>query len=285
MKKFYMILAAIAAMTLSAQAQDVAYGVTEVGDFENAAEIYNGSYFDMAPTNFYLAHTGAQMIYTADELADLQELDNAKITGLTFKFNNGGAFEEITRDVKIYLEAIDETAFAVVEGVKQFFAFGEPVMETQVAYDMVEFFGEDMEMHFDLTEKPFAIAPGKSLLVTMVFDALDDDNCTMGSDYAAFYTSGIRGKAMVYTDNWTSFVDYAQGEDFPDATAMLGCGTNVELPVTLINYGYDKPTAVNELNADVINDGAYYNLMGQKFSADNLPAGIYIHNGQKVMVK
>jgi hypothetical protein len=68
--------------------------------------------------------------------------------------------------------------------------------------------------------------------VTIVFDAEDDDNCTMGSDYAPFYTSGIRGRAMTYTDNWTSFVDYAQGDDFPNATAMLGCGTNVELPVT-----------------------------------------------------
>ena len=65
MKKFYMILAALAAMTMNAQ--EMSYGAIEVGDFENASEIYNGSYFDMAPTNFYLAHTGAQMIYTTNE--------------------------------------------------------------------------------------------------------------------------------------------------------------------------------------------------------------------------
>ena len=89
------------------------------------------------------------------------------------------------------------------------------------------------------TEEPFPFTVGKSLLVTIVFDAEDDDNCTMGSDYAPFYTSGIRGRAMTYTDNWTSFVDYAMGSDFPNATAMLGCGTNVELPVTEIGYTFE----------------------------------------------
>jgi hypothetical protein len=32
-------------------------------------------------------------------------------------------------------------------------------------------------------------------------------------------------------------------------------------------------------------NGAYYNIMGQKMDANNLPAGIYIHNGKKVLVK
>ena len=141
-------------------------------------------------------------------------------------------------------------------------------------------------MEFDLSEAPFALAAGKNLLVTIVFDAVDDDNCTMGSDYAPFYTSGIRGgKAMLYTNNWTSFIEYAQGNDFPDATAMLGCGTNVELPVTQITYCCPGASSVNEVSVDRTGDDAYYNLMGQRFTTGNLPAGIYIHNGKKVMVK
>ena len=32
-------------------------------------------------------------------------------------------------------------------------------------------------------------------------------------------------------------------------------------------------------------DNNYYNLMGQKFNGSNLPAGIYIHNGKKIVVK
>ena len=278
-----MILAALAAMTMNAQ--EMSYGAIEVGDFENASEIYNGSYFDMAPTNFYLAHTGAQMIYTTNELADLQLLEGVKINKLTFKFNNSGTWEEIYRDVKLYLQEIEDAAFAVnEEGIKQFFTFGEPVLETSVNYDFITSMDEDIELALELNE-PFEIAAGKNLLVTVVFDAVDDDNCTMGSDYAPFYTSGIRRQAMVYTNNWTSFVDYAQGEDFPNATAMLGCGTNVELPVTRIDYSYPTSTGIQEIKAAKAGDNAYYNLMGQKFNGENLPAGIYIHNGQKVLVK
>ena len=281
MKKLYMILAAIAAMTFTAQANDVCTGVVEIGDFDNATEFYNGSYFDMAPTNFYLAHTGAQMIYTADDLGNLEH--DVCITTLSFKFMNNDSYEDITRDVKLYLQETDATQFEVVEGVKQFYPFDNLVLEEEQVYEMLNFLYEDHELVLDLSDAPFALTKGKGLLVTVVFDAQDDDNCTWGSDYAPFYTSGVRGQAMVYTDNWTSFLDY---EEFPDASAINGCGTNVELPVTRINYFYeDIPSAVEEIETAKAQDGAYYNLMGQKFNGNNLPAGIYIHNGKKVIIK
>ena len=238
MKKFYMILAALAAMTLTAQAQN--YAEINVGSMDDAT-VYNDSYFNMAPTNFYVAHTGVQMIYTPDLLADMNGKQNVRIKKLDFWFNSQ-TFEEIVRDVKIYLQEINATEFAVNDdGVKQFFFFGgNLVKEMEISVDMLAYYGEDVCLSFDF--EPFTFTPGKSLLVTMVFDAQDDDNCTMGSDYAAFYTSGIRGKAMTYTNNWNSFIDYAWGLDFPNATATLGCGTNVELPVTCIGYNYDEGT-------------------------------------------
>ena len=116
MKKLYMILAAIAAMTFSAQAGNIHGCVVEVGDYENPTEFYNGSYFDMAPTNFYLAHTGAQMIYTPAELDNADK--DVNITQLSFKFMNNDSYENIVRDVKLYLQETDATAFEVVEGVK-----------------------------------------------------------------------------------------------------------------------------------------------------------------------
>ena len=240
-----MMLAAVAALTMSVHAQNV--GWIEVGDYYNPTEFYNGSYFDMAPTNFYLAHTGAQMIYTPDLLTGMEGREGFEIKYLNFKFNSE-SFEEIVRNAKVYLREIDETEFAVVEGVKQFFDFGELVAQGRYDFELLDFYGEDQVLAIEIQE-PFTFSLGKSLLVTIVLDAEDDDNCTMGSDYAPFYTSGIRGKAMTYTDNWTSFVDYAMGEDFPDATAMLGCGTNVELPVTEIGYTYEK------MRGDVNNNG------------------------------
>ena len=240
-----MMIAAIAALTMSVQAQNL--GWIEVGDYYNPSDFYNGSYFDMAPTNFYVAHTGAQMIYTPDLLTGMEEREGFHIKYLNFKFYSE-SFEEIIRGAKVYLREIDETEFAVVDGVKQFFDFGELVAQGRYDIDLLEFYGEDQVLAIEI-EEPFAFTLGKSLLVTIVLDAEDDDNCTMGSDYAPFYTSGIRGKAMTYTDNWTSFVDYAMGDQFPDATAMLGCGTNVELPVTEIGYTYEK------MRGDVNNNG------------------------------
>ena len=235
-----MILAAIAAMTMTAQAQN--WATIDVGDWDNPIT-YNGSYFDMAPTNFYVAHTGAQILYTPDMLADMAGKQNVRIKGLTFMFYDE-TFEDITRNVKVYVQETDATEFAINEdGVKQFFPFGEQVGEEERLFEMMYLYGEDFTVPFRF-DYPFTA--GKGLLVTMVFDALDDDNCTMGSDYAPFYTSGIRGKAMTYTNNWTSFVDYAEGPDFPNATAMLGCGTNVDVPLTRIQYTYEDveaPTA------------------------------------------
>ena len=245
MKRFYLILAAIAALTMTAQAQFLSW--IEVGDYYNSTELYNGSYFDMAPTNFYMAHTGVQMIYTPDLLPGMEGKDGVQIKYLNFKFYCE-SFEEIIRNAKVYLQEIDETEFAVNEdGVKQFFALGELAAEGRYDIDLLESYGEDQVLAMEM-EEPLNFTRGKSLLVTIVFDAEDDDNCTMGSDYAPFYTSGIRGKAMTYTDNWTSFVDYAMSEDFPNATASLGCGTNVELPVTEIGYAYER--MLGDVNGD-----------------------------------
>ena len=236
----------VAAMAMTAQAQFLDW--IEVGDYYNPTELYNGSYFDMAPTNFYLAHTGVQMIYTPDLITGMEGRDGMKIKYLNFKFYSE-SFEEIFRNAKVYLKEIDETEFAINEdGVKQFFNFGELVAEGRYDINLIDYYGEDQVLALEM-QRPFNYVPGKSLLVTIIFDAEDDDNCTMGSDYAPFYTSGIHGRAMTYTSNWTSFVDYAMSEHFPDATATLGCGTNVDLPVTEIGYTYEK------MRGDVNGDG------------------------------
>ena len=44
-------------------------------------------------------------------------------------------------------------------------------------------------------------------------------------------------------------------------------------------------TAIESINSDVKGDNNYYNLMGQKMNGNNLPAGIYIHNGKKIIVR
>ena len=45
------------------------------------------------------------------------------------------------------------------------------------------------------------------------------------------------------------------------------------------------PSAIDEINVERVQDNNYYDLMGRKMNSNNLPAGIYIHNGKKIIVK
>ena len=290
MKKFYLIIAAVAAMATTVQAQNELTGQIAVGDYEGATALVEGSFFDSAPTTFYLAHTGSQLIYTADDLADFNDdMENIKITKLTYRYYNENAFNDIVRDVKVYMQEIDATQFAVVDGKKQFFDFDEtaPVYDNEETYELWATYGDDGELEFDLSSNPFTINPGSNLLVTFVFDAQDNDNCNDSSFDMQFYSSGLRNRAMTFTNNTVSFLDFKDTEDFPDATSTLGCGTSIDLPVTLIDYTYTEPETVgiSEINADSTADGAYYDVMGRVLNGNNLPHGIYIHNGQKYIAK
>lgn len=287
MKKFYLMLAACAAFSMNALAQEAQSATLTVGDYDGATSMVEGSFWDVAPTTFYVAHTGSQMIYTADDLADFDGKEEVKITKLTYRFYNEG-FDDITRDVKLYLQEIDATAFEVIDGVKQFFDFDASalVLEFEGYYSLLDYYGMDGEMEFDLSNAPFEVTPGKNLLVTVIFDAQEDDNCTDGT-LVQFYNSGLRNRVMTYTNNTVSFVDYTETEDFPKATATLGCGTNIDLPVTKIDYTYVDAvdTGIEEMKTSNAADGAYYNMMGQKLDGNHLPAGIYIHNGKKYIAK
>ena len=149
----------------------------------------------------------------------------------------------------------DRTALkeSMSEYLKQFFDFDEtdPVFEEEATYEFYDNYGEDGELVFNLT-KPFAYTPGHGLLVTVIMDALDDDNCLDSSFDLQFYSAGVRGRAMTFTNNTVSFLDYKDSEDFPDAKSTLGCGTNIDLPVTRIAYTHVMGQG---LDCDVNGDG------------------------------
>ena len=87
-------------MSVSAQAQEVKTGVLEVGDYTNATNFYNGSYFDMAPTNFYVDHFASQMRYLYDtDFAEFAGKQNVKITKIYYKFNDQAVYSDINADV------------------------------------------------------------------------------------------------------------------------------------------------------------------------------------------
>lgn len=55
------------------------------------------------------------------------------------------------------------------------------------------------------------------------------------------------------------------------------------VPQLTIVYEKSGTTAISPVNAEKIDDDTYYNLQGVKMNPNNLPHGIYIHQGKKVV--
>ncbi len=251
MKVFILTMTAVMfSITMKGQSQS---GSLEVGDYSNASELYNGSYFDMAPTNFYLDHYASQMLYIYDtDFADFSGKSNVKITKIHFKFYDQSVYSDISANVKYYLQEVEENEFQQdADGDKVYFdCIGTitPAVEQEYYYEAFTAYGEDVEMVIDLSDNPFQITPGKNLLITAVFDLTSD--CMSSSDDAPFYTSGISKRVMTYSDNNTSFLDYANDSKYPKCS---GGTATAELPVTLIDYTYTLEET--KLKGDLNDDG------------------------------
>lgn len=55
------------------------------------------------------------------------------------------------------------------------------------------------------------------------------------------------------------------------------------VPQLTIVYEKSGTTGISPVNAEKIDDDTYYNLQGVKMNPNNLPHGIYIHQGKKVV--
>lgn len=65
------------------------------------------------------------------------------------------------------------------------------------------------------------------------------------------------------------------------AFLSLKDNTAEEKPITM-SFD-DQPTGISQVKAEKSSDDAYYNLQGVKMNPNNLPHGIYIHQGKKVV--
>ena len=244
MKKFYLFLAAAAAMTLSVQAQQLSAQIDLGGyeDIDDSSDLYNGGALDDAPVNFALNNSAAQMIYTAEDLADMFDGKvNPKITKLSYKFYNIGAFQAYPRFIKVYAQEIEEGAFVKDEdGDFNYFDFDESDFVAQFDYeeDFMDYFYEVGELVIDLANSPISVTEGKNLLITIVAEG---DEATGSGDDVTFFVDNSRSKrVMAFGNDRITFDDFVMSDDFPKATTTLSSATNMNLPVTLIDYIYEE---------------------------------------------
>ena len=244
MKKFYLFLAAAAAMTLSVQAQQLSAQIDLGGyeDIDDSSNLYNGGALDDAPVNFYLNNSAAQMIYTAEDLADMFDGKvNPKITKLSYKFYNIGAFQAYPRFIKVYAQEIEDGAFVKDEdGDFNYFDFDESNFVAQFDFeeDFMDYFYEVGELVIDLANSPISVTEGKNLLITIVAEG---DEATDSGDDVTFFVDNSRSKrVMAFGNDRITFDDFVMSDDFPKATTTLSSATNMNLPVTLIDYIYEE---------------------------------------------
>ena len=74
----------------------------------------------IAPTQFYVKHTGSQFIYTKEQLA---QMAGKEVKGMSFVFYNQSSFSAIPRTINVWAKEIDDDAFAYNDEKKAYAYF------------------------------------------------------------------------------------------------------------------------------------------------------------------
>jgi len=285
MKKFFLIMA-VALMAICAQAQ-VGVDSLTLGDYNKflaegeEPQAYQGSYFCRFPTTFYLKHTGSEVIYKKEELASMA---GKEITSIKFVTYNLSAFSSYKRKINVWVKEIDDDEFGYDSEKKayKFFDFMDAahcVSDYVSEYDYLSIYGMSGEFEIPFNN-PFVYSGEKNLLVVFTFDG--EDCANGGLDINFFMIKDIRDRAMTFTEDHFSFMDFYESEDWP--AAGLTTGTKLELPVTRFLFREPSVTAVPSVSNAAVNvNSGIYNLSGQK--VDGNFKGIVVRNGKKIMQK
>ena len=213
------------------------YEEVVAGDW-NEDQCYQGSWWMIAPTQFYVKHTGSQFIYTKEQLAQMAGKD---IKGMSFVFYNQSSFSAIPRTINVWVKEIDDDAFAYNDEKKAYAYFdyndAEKVL-TDYAFDtdFVDYYCLNGELNLAF-DKAFAYSGDKNLLVTITFDG--DETAETSSDIEFYYNTDAENMAMSTNSDNVTFADYHETEDWPYAKGSgytVSHATQLAQPLTQFTY-------------------------------------------------
>uniref|UniRef100_UPI004027FA8B hypothetical protein n=1 Tax=Prevotella sp. TaxID=59823 RepID=UPI004027FA8B len=220
------------------------YEEVVAGDW-NEDQCYQGSWWMIAPTQFYVKHTGSQFIYTKEQLA---QMAGKEVKGMSFVFYNQSSFSAIPRTINVWVKEIDDDAFAYNDEKKAYAYFdfddAEKVL-TDYAFDtdFVDYYCLNGELNLAF-DKAFAYSGDKNLLVTITFDG--DETAETSSDIEFYYNTDAENMAMSTNSDYDDKAGLYMFYDYKDATvAVAGMEYAGEL-YDLIGNGeleiaFDKP--------------------------------------------
>ena len=213
------------------------YEEVVAGDW-NEDQCYQGSWWMIAPTQFYVKHTGSQFIYTKEQLAQMAGKD---IKGMSFVFYNQSSFSAIPRTINVWVKEIDDNAFAYNDEKKAYayFDYNDAVkVLTDYAFDtdFVDYYCLNGELNLAF-DKAFAYSGDKNLLVTITFDG--DETAETSSDIEFYYNTDAENMAMSTNSDNVTFADYHESEDWPYAKGAgytVSHATQLAQPLTQFTY-------------------------------------------------
>ena len=85
--------------------------------------------------------------------------------------------------------------------------------------------------------------------------------------------------------NHTANFNVAENGNYYIGIHAISDADKFVLTIDDISVDFGEPSAIEEINVAKNVDDNYYDLMGRKMNGNNLPAGIYIHAGKKILVK
>ena len=213
------------------------YEEVVAGDW-NEDQCYQGSWWMIAPTQFYVKHTGSQFIYTKEQLA---QMAGKEVKGMSFVFYNQSSFSAIPRTINVWVKEIDDDAFAYNDEKKAYAYFdfddAEKVL-TDYAFDtdFVDYYCLNGELNLAF-DKAFAYSGDKNLLVTITFDG--DETAETSSDIEFYYNTDAENMAMSTNSDNVTFADYHEAEDWPYAKGAgytVSHATQLAQPLTQFTY-------------------------------------------------
>ena len=213
------------------------YEEVVAGDW-NEDQCYQGSWWMIAPTQFYVKHTGSQFIYTKEQLA---QMAGKEVKGMSFVFYNQSSFSAIPRTINVWVKEIDDNAFAYNDEKKAYAYFdfddAEKVL-TDYAFDtdFVDYYCLNGELNLAF-DKAFAYSGDKNLLVTITFDG--DETAETSSDIEFYYNTDAENMAMSTNSDNVTFADYHESEDWPYAKGSgytVSHATQLAQPLTQFTY-------------------------------------------------
>ena len=213
------------------------YEEVVAGDW-NEDQCYQGSWWMIAPTQFYVKHTGSQFIYTKEQLA---QMAGKEVKGMSFVFYNQSSFSAIPRTINVWVKEIDDDAFAYNDEKKAYAYFdfddAEKVLSDYTFdTDFVDYYCLNGELNLAF-DKAFAYSGDKNLLVTITFDG--DETAETSSDIEFYYNTDAENMAMSTNSDNVTFADYHESEDWPYAKGSgytVSHATQLAQPLTQFTY-------------------------------------------------